>query len=513
MMELPEAKKVVVIGAGLSGLASAILLRRKNYVVTVVEKNQKPGGVASVLRADGFTFDMGPSWVMMPEVFRWFYEKIGRNIDEELNLVKLDPHYKLFFQNGHAISIPDGYERIRNLFDGMEENGGKKLDKFISSSRKKYKVSMENFLWSNYKNRMDTFKMLLAASKSRIRLFQSYHSHVKKYFKNEELQKILEFTTVFLGGSPFNVPSIYDLMVSVDFDAGIWYPMGGIGKIVESLYDIAKQEGVDFIFGESARYLDTTGNTVDGIMTDSRYIKTDYVISACPYSFTENKLLPEQSREHDDTYWNSRVLAPSVIMMYLGIEGRIKGLEHHNLFLMDDWEEHFSSIYSNHTWPEKFSFYVSMTSKTDSTVAPPDHENIVVLIPVSAGLTATEEIYNRYLDQVLEIIGKQTGEELKDRIVVKRFFGPQNFASQYNSLKGSAFGLAHTLSQTAMFRPKNISRRVSNLFYAGQYTNPGIGMPMVIISASVATESLKEIHNGVDFVKEGELNGRKIENH
>lgn len=500
MMPVSSTKqtRVVIIGSGISGLATSILLSKKGYDVHLFEKNSTPGGVASKLKVDGYTFDMGPSWIMMPEIFRWFYEENGKELHREIDLVRLDPQYKVFFESRAPVTIPSGYENIRKVFADLEENGDKKLDSFIEDSRKKYYLSKKDILWNSYENATDLLRIFRKIRSERIPLFQSFHKHVSKYFSNPDAQKILEYTTVFLGGSPYIVPSIYDLMVSVDFDSGIWYPMGGINKFVESLYELALENNVKFHFNNEVREIRVHGKNADSINTDKGMIEADYVISTGSYINTEEKLLDWKYRTYTEKYWKKKVLAPSVLMIYLGIKGKIEGLEHHNLFLIDNWKTHYDDIYTNHVWPEKFSFYVSMTSKTDPSVAPEGSENLVVLIPVSAGLKTTPEIRESYLSSVIETLKKQANVDISSRIETKTFFGPEDFERKYNAYKGTAFGLAHTLKQTAMFRPKNRSRKVKNLFYAGQYTNPGIGMPMVIISASIVSNCLRSLNMGVN---------------
>lgn len=490
--------RVTVIGSGISGLATSILLSRKGYDVHVFEKSSTPGGVASKLKIDGYTFDMGPSWIMMPEIFKWFYTEIGAELDKELNLVRLNPQYRVFFQSRDPVTIPSGYENIKKVFAELEVEGDKKLDSFIVELRKKYSLSEKDILWNSYERPGDLLRLLGKVRSEKIPLFQSFHKHVTRFFSNPDVQKILEYTTVFLGGSPYIVPSIYDLMVSVDFDSGIWYPMGGINKFVESLYDMAIQNNVQFHFNSEVREIKVHGNIADSISTDKGMIATDYVISTGSYINTEEKLLDWRYRTYTEKYWKRKVLAPSVLMIYLGIKGKIEGLEHHNLFLIDNWKVHYDDIYTNHIWPKNFSFYVSMTSKTDSTVAPEGNENLVVLIPVSSGLRTTPAIKESYLNSVIETLKKQANVDISDRIEVKSFFGPEDFERKYNAYQGTAFGLAHTLKQTAMFRPKNRSRKVKNLFYAGQYTNPGIGMPMVIISASIVSNCLISLNMGVN---------------
>lgn len=494
----PRLSRVAIIGSGISGLATSILLSRKGYDVHVFEKNSNAGGAASKLKIEGYTFDMGPSWVMMPEIFRWFFRECGTDLEKELDLVRLDPQYKIFFQSREPVTIPSGYENIREVFAGLEENGGEKLDSFMEESRKKYALSKKDILWNSYDHGSDLLRLIGKVRSEKIPLFESFHKHVSRFFSNPDAQKILEYTTVFLGGSPFIVPSIYDLMVSVDFDAGIWYPMGGISRIVDSLHDIALQNNVKFHFNSEVKGIRVQGNTANSIVTEEGVIDTDYVVSSGSYAHTEENLLELKYRTYTERYWDRKVIAPSVLMIYLGVRGKIDRLEHHNLILIDNWDKHYDDIYTNHVWPEDFSFYVSMTSRTDPTVAPEGNENLVVLIPVSAGLKTTPEIQEKYLNAVVEKLKSQANVDISGRIEVRSFFGPEDFEKRYNAFKGTAFGLAHTLRQTAMFRPKNRSRKVRNLFYAGQYTNPGIGMPMVIISASIVSNCLRSLNMGVN---------------
>jgi len=485
-------KKAIVVGAGFGGLAAAALLGRDEYDVTVFEKNEQVGGRASVWKKDGYTFDMGPSWYLMPDVFENFFSEFNKKPEDYMDLVRLDPSYRVFFSEKDYVDISKDIEKNLDLFEELEAGAKEKMKDYLEKSKYEYDIAMKDFIYKDYKHITDFFKPKLIVEGTKLHMFEKLDSYAKRFFKSEKIRKILEYTIVFLGGSPYDSPALYSLMSHVDFNMGVWFPKGGMGKLAEAMYKLAKEQNVKFIFNEPVTKINTENGEAKTVKTTKKTYEADIVVVNADYAWAETNLLCKKDRTYSEKYWDKKKIAPSAYLLYLGIDKKIKKFEHHNLYFHDKWVEHFDDIFKEPKWPENFSYYVSCITKTDPKTAPKGCENVFVLIPVAPGLKDDEKTRDKYFDETIKHMEKLAGENLRDHITVKRIFAHKDFSNRYNAYKGTALGLAHTLRQTAIFRPKQQSKKISNLYYTGHYNHPGIGVPMVIICSQILSETLKK---------------------
>ncbi|MEI6326855.1 MAG: phytoene desaturase family protein [Candidatus Roizmanbacteria bacterium] len=485
-----NTKKVVVIGGGIAGLSTAALLAKDGLQVTLLERNATLGGRGRVLREKGFTFDMGPSWYMMPDVFEDYFKLFGQDISHYLNLVRLPVHYKIFFPQNKTYEISKDLENNLDLFEKNEPNGREKLKSYLAKSKYLYDTAMHDLVFQDYQSYKPFLSFSLLSKLFTLDIFRSFHDSIKSQFSNPHLQKILEFTTVFLGGSPYNTPAFYSLISHTDFNMGIFYPMGGMGKIFEALEMLCKENGVDIQTNQDVSKICVENGAASKVMTTTGEYDADIVVSSADYHFSETRLLESKWQTYPESYWQKKVLSPSAFVMYLGLNTRLKNISHHNLYFEDSWEKHFNTVYGKSSWPEKPSFYFHCPSVTDQSVAPQDGETLMVLVPVAAGLEDTDEIREKYYLKIIQSLETILGEKISDKIVMKKIFAHTDFSQAYNAYKGSAFGIAHTLFQTALFRPLNQSAKVRNLYYSGQYTNPGVGLPVCLISAQIVRNAI-----------------------
>jgi phytoene desaturase len=485
-------KKVVVIGSGFGGLSVAAFLARDGYEVKVVEKNEQSGGRASVYKENGFIFDMGPSWYLMPDVFENFFEQFGKRSEDYYNLKRLDPAYRIFYERNDFVDLSADLEKNKQNFEKLEAGAGEKLTKYLAQSEYQYNVSMRDFLYRDYDSVWQFFNRRMLVEGSKLHVFESLDKYTKRYFKSEKLRKILEYSMVFLGGAPKNTPAIYSLMSHIDFNLGVWYPDGGIGKVVEAMENLCKALGVEFVFNSPVTKIITEKGEAVGVEVKGEKINADLVVANADYHFVETELLKAEDQTYKESYWQKRTIAPSAYVLFLGVNKKLSGLTHHNLFFDNDWMRHFDAIFEKPEWPEFPSYYVSCPSKTDSSVAPENCENLFVLVPVASGLEDTEEVRKDYAQKIITDLEEKFGESITQNLTVKKIFSQRDFASRYNAYKGTALGLSHTLRQTAIFRPRHQSKKVANLFYTGQYTHPGIGMPMCLISSQIVASDIKK---------------------
>lgn len=489
-----KSGEVIIVGSGFSGLATAALLAKDDFHVTVVEKNEQPGGRASVWKEGGFTFDMGPSWYLMPDVFERYFAEFGKKPQDLMELVRLDPSYRVFFGHGDSLDISADLENNLTLFNSMEDNGAEKMRKYLDSAKHQYDVAMNEFIYKDYKHLTDFFNRKLVMEGAKLHIFDKLDHYAQRFFENPRIRKILEYNIVFLGGTPYNTPALYALMSHVDFNLGVWYPMGGIGKLVEAFYKLGESYGVEYIFNEEVKKIEVEEKTAKKIITNSNTYEADVFIVNADYAYAETQLLEKKNQTYPEKYWKGKAIAPSALLFFLGINGKVNNLRHHNLYFHPQWEKHFETIFKKLAWPKEPSYYVSCPSKTDSSVAPKDYENIFILVPVAPGLEDNEKVREKYYVQILEHLEGLVGESIRDRVVVKRTFAHKDFADRYNAYKGTALGFAHTLRQTAIFRPRHKSKKVKNLYYTGHYTHPGIGVPMVVISSQILSKVIGRDH-------------------
>ncbi len=486
-----KQRNAVVIGAGLCGLATAALLARSGWAVTVVEKNERPGGRARAWEHDGFLFDMGPSWYLMPSAFERYFGLLGAKPGDFFDLVRLDPQFRIFTGTGESFDVHDDLAANAALFDRLEPGGAAKTERYLRKARKQYDLSAGNFLYRDYDGLTDFLHKDILTKSLRLGVFKSVHDLVGREIRDERLQQILEFTMVFIGGAPKKTPGLYALMSSIVLDRGVWYPMGGITKVVRALHELGSREGVRYEFGRPVLNIRVEGGRAIEVLTEGGGIPADVVVSGADYHHTEAALLQGESRTYGDRYWQKRVLSPSAFILYLGVRGRLEGLRHHNLYFERKWDDHFDRVFGKPAWPERFSYYVSCPSQTDDSVAPEGMENLFVLVPVAPRLEDTDEAREDFADRVLKHFEGLCGQQVRSRLAVRRIFSRRDFISDYNTLEGTAFGLSHTLFQTAAFRPRRRSRKIPNLYFAGQYTHPGVGMPMVVIAAELAARRIE----------------------
>ena len=486
-----QNRKVTVIGAGFGGLSAAALLARDGFQVQLLEKNEQTGGRARVWKKNGFVFDMGPSWYLMPEVFDKYFALFNKKTQDYYKLIRLDPNYRAFFGMEKSVDVPAQREAIDHLFDELTPDGSTKLKEYLDVAQYQYDIAMQEFMYREYRTIFDFFNWKVITKGTKLKIFESFDKFARRYFDDADIRKILEYTVVFLGGSPNNTPGLYSIMSHVDFDLGVWYPCGGIGQLARAFTELAEEQGVEILCNHDVQKIVVESNRAKRVITDKGAFEADIVLVNADYQFAETKLLERRYRSYTHGYWEKKKMGPSAFLIYLGLNKRISGLLHHNLYLDPSWDDHFRSIFDVPAWPESPSYYVSCPSKTDKSVAPPGHENLFVLVPVASGLEDNEPIREKYFNKTIEHLEKLIGENIRDHIVLARTFAHNDFKRAYNAYKGTALGMSHTLLQTAVFRPSHKSKKVDNLFYTGSYNHPGIGVPMVIISSQIVSEQIR----------------------
>ena len=483
-------QRVLVIGAGFAGLSAATSLADKGYDVTILEKNDTPGGRARVFRADGFTFDMGPSWYWMPDVFETYFARFGKKPSDYYNLVRLDPSYTVVFGPDEAVDLPAGLDNLEILFESIEPGSGPKLREFLKQASYKYDVGIHKFVWKPSRSVTEFLSLKLLYDVTRLDVFQSFATHARKFFTHPRLLEIVEFPVLFLGATPENTPAMYSLMNYAEMAMGTWYPMGGMHEIVRAMVNLAEEKGVRILLNQTVQKIDVIKGKATQIVTDQGIFETDVVVAGADYNHVETELVVPENRNYDDDYWAKRVMAPSSLLFYLGVNRRVPRLQHHNLFFDEDFKRHAQEIYETPRWPTKPLFYASAPSKTDPTVAPEGCENLFLLIPVAPGLTDDEVTRERYFDMIMDRLEAYVGENVRDHIIYKRSYAHRDFKSDYNAFRGNAYGLANTLMQTAILKPSLKNKRVNNLFYTGQLTVPGPGVPPSLISGLVVADEV-----------------------
>ncbi len=478
-------KKVVVLGAGFAGLSAAASLAREGFSVTLIEKNVQTGGRARVFRQGGFVFDMGPSWYWMPDVIEQYFSRFGKSVKDYFDLVRLDPSYQVIFGKNDTINLPADFNDLKKEFEKLEAGAGEKLDLFMREAKLKYDAGMKDFVYKPSVSIKEFVNINLLTSVFRLDMFKSFSIHAAKYFKNPKLLRLLEFPVLFLGAKPANTPALYSLMNYADMKLGTWYPMGGMYKLVEAMTHLAIEIGVEIKLNESVTKIEVNEKNANFVITDKNYYEADIVVAGADYNHVEQNLLNPGERSYSAKYWESKTMSPSSLIYYVGVKKKLKNILHHNLFFDADFDLHTNSIYKSKTWPDDPLFYLCCPSVTDKSVAPEGMENLFILIPVAAGLNDSPDIQDAFFDKVIQRIEAHCGENIRDSIVYKRSYAGSDFKSDYNSFKGNAYGLANTLNQTAFLRPSIKSKKVNNLFYTGQLTVPGPGVPPSIISGQV----------------------------
>ena len=486
-----KKKKILVIGAGFSGLSTATSLADRGYEVEILEKNSMAGGRARVFSAQGFTFDMGPSWYWMPDIFETYFGKFGKKPSDYYDLVRLDPSYTVILSANEVIDLPANYADLRQLFESYEPGAADALDRFMNQAAYKYKVGIQNFVWKPSRKITEFMSLKLLVDVARLDVFQSFYSHIRKFFKSSTLLKLMEFPILFLGAISQNTPAMYSLMNYAEIKLGTWYPMGGMHLIVKGMVALAEEKGVKITYNAEVTGFRLNGKKVIGAETAAGFVEADAVVASADYHHVET-LLGDAHRNYNEAYWDKRVMAPSSLLFYLGISKRIPRLKHHNLFFDRDFSVHSEEIYTNPAWPQDPLFYASAPSVTDPTVAPEGCENVFLLIPVAPDLVDTEEVREKYFDQLMDRLEAYTGTSIREHIVFKRSYAHQDFMSDYHAFKGNAYGLANTLMQTAILKPSLKNKHLDNMYYTGQLTVPGPGVPPSLISGLVVASEVDQ---------------------
>ena len=475
-------KNIIIIGSGFSSMSAACYLAKAGHTVQILEKNSTPGGRARQFKKDGFTFDIGPSWYWMPDVFEKFFGDFDRKVSDYYTLEKLDPGYEVYFDQMESIKIGDTLEKIYAAFEAEETGSAVKLKKFIKKAEDNYNIAIKDLV---YRPGISPLELVTPATVKKVGYFLStIKKEVTKEFENERLAQILQFPVLFLGAKPSNTPAFYNFMNFADFGLGTWHPEKGMYSVVEGMVKMAKELGVKFNTSQNVETICVENGKATGVIANGVQIDADVVVSGADYNHSESLLKPKE-RGYTDAYWDKKVFAPSSLLFFIGLDKKVKNVSHHTLFFDVDFDAHARSIYDTPEWPKDPLFYGNFPSITDGSMAPEGKEACFLLIPIGPGIEDTEEMRDKYFNMVIERLEHLTKQSIKDAILFKESFCVNDFVSEYNSYKGNAYGMANTLLQTAFLRPKLKSKKVENLFFTGQLTVPGPGVPPALISGKL----------------------------
>ena len=485
------ARKVVVIGSGLAGMSCASYLAKNNYNVTVVEKNSTYGGRLQSFSENGYTFDSGPSWYWMPDLFDSYFGDFGKKTEDFYSLTRLDPGYRVYYGQNDFLDVDEDIEKLKIKLESIEKGSAESLQNFLVDASEKYRIAVEKFIYKPSLSPLEFFEADLIKRLGRLNLFKPISKHIREYFSDPKIIKMLEFPSLLLGAKPSKTPALYSLMNYADISLGTWYPDGGIRSIATALYKNAESLGVQFIFNEPVKEIKIQDKKATGIIHGSDFMHCDIVVAGADYHHVETSLLDRSYRNYKQSYWNKRTMSPSSLLFYLGLNKKLD-IPHHALFFDTDFDNHAQEIYDNPKWPENPLFYLSCTSKTDPTSAPEGCDAVFVLVPVAPGLDDTnearEEIYNKVITRIERVLN----ESIRDSIVLKKSYAHKEFISDFNSFKGNAYGLANTLLQTAIFKPRIKNNKINNLYYCGQLTVPGPGMPPSLVSGKIVAQQVMD---------------------
>ncbi|CAM4041056.1 phytoene desaturase family protein [Gillisia limnaea] len=478
------SKEVSIIGSGFASLSASCYLAREGFDVTIYEKNNSVGGRARQLKKEGFTFDMGPSWYWMPDVFERFFADFDKSPSDYYQLDKLNPAYKVFFGNDENILIEDTLEKIYAAFEKEETGSSIQLKKFIAQAQSNYEIAIKDLV---YRPGVSPLELVTPETIKKIgQFFSTISKDVRKEFKNKKLIQLLEFPVLFLGAKPSDTPSFYSFMNYADFGLGTWHPKGGMYKVIEGMESLARSLGVKIETNSAVEKINISNKIVSSITIDGKEIATDLVVSGADYHHSETLLDPKY-RQYSESYWNKKTFAPSSLLFYIGFDKKLKNIHHHNLFFDVDFDAHAKEIYDEPKWPEEPLFYANFTSVTDPGSAPENCENGFFLVPIAPGLEDNEKLRENYFEKIMDRFEKLTNQKVREHILFKESFCVNDFIKDYNSYKGNAYGMANTLLQTAFLRPKLKSSKVKGLFFTGQLTVPGPGVPPSLISGKLVS--------------------------
>ena len=484
-------KKIAVIGSGFAGLTSAIELASMGYDVTIFEKNSSLGGRARKLEVDGFTFDMGPSWYWMPDVFDRFFARHGKKTSDYFKLNKLDPGFSIVFDENEELVVPASFDELVTTFESIEKGGGEQLRKFMKKAKKKYEIGMADLVYKPSHSIFEFINFSVIKGLFHLSIFTSFSKYVRRYFTDSKLIKLMEFPVLFLGATPKNTPALYSLMNYTGLEVGTFYPDGGFFAVIQSFVDLAKEKNVQIRCNAEVSSINVLNGESKSITVNSEDIPFDFVVASADYHHVDQNLLEKKYRNYSASYWDTREMAPSSLLFYVGVDKKLSNLNHHTLFFDQDFDEHAKEIYDNPSWPKKPLFYMSCSSISDDNVAPKGMENLVFLIPLAPGLEDSDEMREKYFHMILKRLKSLTGNDISENIVFKQSYCVKDFEKDYHAFKGNAYGLANTLRQTAILKPRLKNKKVSNLFYTGQLTVPGPGVPPSIISGQIVAQ---EVH-------------------
>ncbi len=496
------SKKVIIIGSGFGGMATAIELAAAGYEVTILEKNTWPGGRAQVYQEAGFRFDMGPSWYLLPDQFDRFFAKHGRKTSDYYISEKLSPSYKIFENEGVSYEIPNNPKDASEFFENIEAGAGKKFLKYLARAKEKYEFAINGFVYKQYDSFLDMVDWKIIKSLPKLDLFLTLEQVIYRDFKHPLLRKILGYPAVFLGGFPNRIPAVYSLLNWVDFGLGAWYPQGGFSAIAKGFEKLAKEYGVKFVYSSEVTEIVVENRVAAGVKVNSEsFYAADFVVANADYHWVDQHLLDQKHRAYTEKKWAKSDLAASTLNFYLGLDFELKNVQPHTFFFDADWDTHGNSVYGSNGnlflpsdrqtfWPEKPLFYAHVPSLSDAVVAPKGGTTLFILVPIAAGLPDTPPQREKYLNQTLDRMEAFLGQNIRDHIKVQKSYSICDYQQDYHAFKGNAFGLGQTLFQTASFRPKNYSKKVKNLFYTGQYTIPGTGTAMVMISGQICAAKI-----------------------
>ena len=483
-------KNIAIIGSGFSSLSAACYLAKAGHNVTIYEKNDTLGGRARQFKAEGFTFDMGPSWYWMPDVFDKFFNDFGKKVSDYFTLTKLNPAYRVYFGKDNFIDIEDSPEKICKKFESIEKGSGEKLKKYLKIAKENYEIGVTDMLYKMPGN--SPLELVSKKTIKRVRFFLSnIRKDVRRDFKNPKLRSILEFPVLFLGAKASNTPAFYNFMNYADFGIGTFQPPNGFHDLVNAMVDLGKSLGVKYKVNHKLSKINVRNKKVENIVVNGKSTDCDLILSGADYHHTES-LLPVKSRQYNNKYWKSRVFAPSSLLFYVGFNKKLKNVQHHNLIFDTDFNKHAEEIYDSPKWPTDPLFYANFTSKTNTKTAPEGAENAFFLIPIAIDLIDNEETRDKYFEKIIKKMELYTGQELKDSITYKRSFCVNDFKNEYNSYGGNAYGLANTLFQTAFLRPNIKSKLVQNLYFCGQLTVPGPGVPPAVVSGELVANLINK---------------------
>lgn len=489
-------KKIGIIGSGFSGISAAAYLGAMGHQVSVFEKNDSIGGRARQFKTtNGYTFDMGPSWYWMPDIIENFFTDFNAKTSDYYSLISLNPQFEMVFED-EVIGIPEEYEDLRILFEKMESGAAQNLDRFMQEAKYKYEVGMQDFVNKPCHSWLEFVSLKIAKSAFKLDLLTSFQAHVRRFFKNEKLIALMEFPVIFLGAMPKDIPALYSLMNYGGYKLGTWYPMGGFSQIIQAMADIAQKQGVTFHTNAEVSQIKVQNKLAKSLIINGEEFEFDIIIASSDYHHTEQKLLKPEHRNYNEEYWSKKIFAPSCLIYFLGLNEKIPDIKHHTLFFENDLNDHAFEIYEDKKWPTKPLFYACCPSKTDAGIAPQGHENLFLLMPIATGIEDSEVMREKYFKQMISRLEKHTKtDNLSDKIDFKQSYCLNDFIADYHAYQGNAYGLANTLNQTAVLKPSLRNKKVKNLYYTGQLTVPGPGVPPSIISGKIVATEINKIKN------------------